>query len=237
VNGDERGGAALRRFHAKVIGALGHDLRTPLGTIVNCAAVLEGDPAPAAEEVRDIADRVRRQAMRVIDVAQLLSDALFLAASPPESATGEANSLLQSILETTNHGIRWVPAPMRPDGPPRVIEVDPRVVGFAAQAWLAVEGIVRPELPRDARLRVERLGERLRIELAFDGRSDLPMAAVPVDEYVRDLGVKIPPTRKFALEIAEALLDCRGGELTLSGRPGRDPALRLEFAQDRRGGR
>jgi len=233
VTGDEVGDAALRRFLAKVGGALGHDLRTPLGTIVNCAAVLEGDPVPADGEIRDLADRVRRQAMRVVDVAQLLSDALLLVASPPMTVTGEAITLLQSIVDETNRGIRLVPAPMQPDDAPRVIEVDPRVVGFAAQAWLAVEGVVRPELPREARLRVERLDEDLRIELAFDGAADLPVAAVPIDEYVRDVGVKIPPARRFALEIALALLECSGGELTLSGKPGRGPALRLKFTQGR----
>jgi len=233
VTGDELGDAALRRFLAKVGGALGHDLRTPLGTIVNCAAVLEGDPVPADGEIRDLADRVRRQAMRVVDVAQLLSDALLLVASPPMTVTGEAITLLQSIVNETNRGIRLVQASMQPDDTPRVIEVDPRVVGFAAQAWLAVEETVRPELPREARLRVERHDGHLRIELAFEGAAGLPVAAVPIDEYVREVGVKIPPARRFALEIALALLDCSGGELTLSGRPGRGPALRLKFTQSR----
>ena len=234
MNGGEPGDAALRRFLAKVVGVLGHDLRTPLGTIVNCAAVLEGDPVPAAGEIRDLADRVRRQAMRVVDVAQLLSDALLLVASPPVTVTGEAIALLQSIVDGTNRGIRLVPTPTPPDDARQVVEVDARVVGFAAQAWLAVEEVVRPELPREARLGVERLDEHLRIELAFDGSAVLPVAALPIDEYVRDVGVKIPPARRFALEIAAALLDCRGGELTLSGKPGRGPALRLELSQDRR---
>jgi len=234
VTGGELGDAALRRLLMKVVGALGHDLRTPLGTIVNCAAVLAGDPVPADGEIRDLADRVRRQARRVVDVAQLLSDALLLVASPPMTVTGEAITLLQSVLDETNRGIRLVPAPMQPDGTPRVIDVDPRVVGFAAQAWLAVEETVRPELPREARLRVERLDEHLRIELAFDGAADLPVAAVPIDEYLRDVGVKIPPARRFALEIAMALLECSGGELTLAGKPGHGPALRLKFTQGRR---
>jgi len=234
VTGGELGDAALRRLLMKVVGALGHDLRTPLGTIVNCAAVLAGDPVPADGEIRDLADRVRRQARRVVDVAQLLSDALLLVASPPVTVTGEAITLLQSVLDETNRGIRLVPAPMQPDGTPRVIDVDPRVVGFAAQAWLAVEETVRPELPREARLRVERLDEHLRIELAFDGAAERPVAAVPIDEYLRDVGVKIPPARRFALEIAMALLECSGGELTLAGKPGHGPALRLEFTQGRR---
>ncbi len=232
--GDEPGGAALRRFLAKVLGALGHDLRTPLGTIVNCAAVLEGDPVPAAEEIHDLAERVRRQAKRVVDVAQLLSDALHLVVSPPETEAGDANTLLQAILDQARGGIQLVSAPPRTDDAPRAIAIDPRVVGFAVQAWLAVEGVVRPELPREAQVRVEHLDQHVRIELAFGGAGDSPDAAVPIDEYLRDVGVKVPPPRRFALEIAAAVLDCKGGALTLSGRPGRDPALRLEFAQGRR---
>lgn len=234
MTGDEPGDAALRRFLAKVVGVLGHDLRTPLGTIVNCAAVLESDPVPAHEEIRDLADRVRRQARRVVDVAQLLSDALLLVASPPMTVTGEATTLLQSIVDETNRGIRLVPTPTQPDETPQVIEFDARVVAFAAQAWLAVEEVVRPELPREARLGVERRDGHVRIELAFDGAADLPVAAVPIDDYVRDVGVKIPPARRFGLEIAVALLDCGGGELTLSGKPGRGPALRLDLSQGRR---
>jgi signal transduction histidine kinase len=234
VTGDDLDDAALRRLLAKVIGALGHDLRTPLGTIVNYASVLEGDPVPAAEEVRDIADRVRLQAKRVVDVAQLLSDALLLVASPPESTTGEAKSLMQAVLDSMNCGIRLVSPPARPEDEPGAVELDPRIVGFAVQAWLAVERIVRPELPREARLRVERLDRHVRLDLEFDGGADLPVAGVPIDDYVRDVGVKIPPARRFALEIAVTLLDCCDGKLTLSGKPGRASALRLELAQGRR---
>lgn len=234
MTGDALGDAALQCLLERVIGALGHDLRTPLGTIVNYASVLEGDPVPAACELRDIAERVRRQAKRVVDVAQLLSDALLLVASPPVSAIGEAKALLQAILDPMNCGIQLVSTPTRLEDDAGAVELDPRIVGFAVQAWLAVERSVRPELPREARLRVERLDRHVRLDLAFDGAAGLPVAAVPIDDYVRDVGVKIPPARRFALEIAVALLDCSGGKLTLSGKPGRASALRLELAQGRR---
>jgi hypothetical protein len=234
VTGDGLGDAALQCLLEKVVGALGHDLRTPLGTIVNYAAVLEGDPVPATCELRDIAERVRRQAKRVVDIAQLLSDALLLVASPPVSVCGEAKSLLQAVLDPMNYRIRLVSSPTPPGVAPGAVELDPRIVGFAVQAWLAVERTVRPELPCEARLRVERLDRHVRLDLAFDGAADLPVAAVPIDDYVRNVDVKIPPARRFALEIAAALLDCSGGKLTLSGKPGRDSALRLELAQGRR---
>jgi len=123
--------AALRRLNERIARGLGHDLRTPLGTIVNCASLLDGDAVPDAAAVRDATARIRRQAGALADASQLLADALRIAAQPPELRAGAPLALLRALADEIGAGVRLREAPARTAAAPAALALDARRVGYA----------------------------------------------------------------------------------------------------------
>jgi hypothetical protein len=222
---------ALRRLLEKIARALGHDLRTPLGTITNCAALLDGDVGSDEAALREVVARIRRQAAAVVDEAQLLSDALKIAAQPGERRAGEPLALLREIASGLGADVRLRdPTPSSPA--PAEIAIDPRLVAFAWRAFFAVERSVRGRLPAEAELRVARAAGGEVVELGFDGAL---AAAPPFVDPTRWVGggdgdaPPIPAVARLALELAGELLALAGGALDAAGAPGRGCVLRLRL--------
>ncbi len=90
-------GEALQAFMRSVRAILGHDLRTPLGTIVNYASILEED-AGLDPGLRELPRRIRGQAMQAAEMLQLLLDATLLASSAPAPIPVDPEALLHSIV-------------------------------------------------------------------------------------------------------------------------------------------
>jgi hypothetical protein len=218
---------ALRRLHERIARGLGHDLRTPLGTIVNCASLLDGGAAPDAATVRDAAARIRRQAGALADATQLLADALRIAALPPELRSGAPLPLLRALAEEIGAGVklREVPAAAAPAS----LALDTRRVGYAWRAFLAIERTARAPLPAEAEVRVARAADGDSIELGFDRE----LAAAP--DWIAPSGwasageARLAPLARLTLEVGGDLLAATGGTLEVAGAPGRGSALRLRL--------
>ncbi len=219
---------ALRTFMEKLRRSFSHEIRTPLGTIVNYASILEEDPNVTVEQVRSLSHRIRRQAMRTAEMLGFFIDAALLASRPLARVRTEPTALLQSVLAEAGSvsSIRT-----REELPrEREVELDPQLVGFAWQAFLALERSSRPELPRDAELAVLRIGGATVLEFSFD----LPEGERPAVEFERfftPLGEGAPPEYRLALTLGSDLLARHGGALELLGSPVAGAGIRLRLPQ------
>lgn len=221
--------AALRRLHERIARALGHDLRTPLGTIVNCAALLDGVGAPGEAGLRDATARIRKQAGALADASQLLADALRIAAQPAELRTGAPLALLRTLAGEIGAGVELQEAPAAKDAAPAELPLDARRVGFAWRAFLAIERTARPQLPAEAQVRVARTADGDSIELGFDGALAAAPAWVAPSGWAGGGEARLTPLARLALEVAAELLAAGGGTLEAAGAPGRGAALRLRL--------
>jgi hypothetical protein len=225
------GDPALRRLLERIARALGHDLRTPLGTITNCAALLEGDVALDESALRETVARIRRQAAAVVEESQLLSDALKIAVQPGERRAGAPVALLREIASGLGADVRLRDPPPASSAPAE-IAIDPRLVAFAWRAFLAVERSVRGRLPAEAELRVARTADGDVIELGFDGALAAAPPFVDPSRWVAGGTGGTPPVAavsRLALELAGELLAHAGGSLDAAGAPGRACVLRLRL--------
>src|SRR5262245_44128836 len=127
---------ALARFLERIRRAFSHDLRTPLGAIVNYAAVLESPQVPSADDLQDLARRIRGNAHRTTRMIQGLASVVDLASRPLRSSGTDLANLASSVLlDAGGLGeVCTLPAGARP-----VADVDAEVLGFAWRAWVAVQ--------------------------------------------------------------------------------------------------
>jgi signal transduction histidine kinase len=220
---------ALRRLHERIARGLGHDLRTPLGTIVNCASLLDGGDAPDAATVRDAAARIRRQASALADASQLLADALRIAAQPPALRSGAPLTLLRALAEEIGAGVRLREAPAGAAAVPAALALDARRVGYAWRTFLAIERTARATLPAEAEVRVARSAADASIELGFDGALAAAPAWVAPPDWARSAESRLAPLARLTLEVGGDLLAATGGTLEVAGAPGRGSALRLRL--------
>ena len=88
----------IARFLERIRNSFSHDLRTPLGSIVNYAAVLEATQGADTEEVRDLGRRIRGNAQRASRMIQLLANATGLASRPYRAVLTDLLALAQSVL-------------------------------------------------------------------------------------------------------------------------------------------
>jgi K+-sensing histidine kinase KdpD len=221
-------GSTLHLFVQRARKALGHDLRTPLGTIVNYASVLEEDPAPEVTNVRELTQRIRGHAMHAAEMLQLLLDALLIAAQAPAPRAIDATALVESIVAEMEGGttLRVEAAPASDEL--HAAEFDPAVVAYAWRAFLDLEKTVFPRLPREARIDRSRDGSHATITLRFGAAA--ATQAVELDPFLRRDGVDVPPPRRLALQLARDLVVARGGTLEMLGRAAGDAGIRLGFA-------
>jgi hypothetical protein len=225
---------ALHRFMERVTRSLGHDLRTPLGTIVNYALLVEQDAPSDADGLRQSAQRIRGQAMHTAEMLQLLLEATLLASRPPAPVPVDAVELLSAIVADFDGGATLDVGSDDGNGVP-LVEVDPAVVGFAWRAYLELEKEVCPFPRRGASVIQERAGDRLQLGLRLGGELDPGKGAVDIDHYV-DGKLPVAAPRRFALALGRDLVAAHCGELQLFGRAGVGSLmlLRLPLAIDAR---
>jgi signal transduction histidine kinase len=232
VDGIDR--AALQTFMKRVRATLGHDLRTPLGTIVNYASVLEEDSGLDEEELRDLPRRIRGLAMQTAEMLQLLLDATLLAASAPAFAPVDPNALLQSIVDDIENALsprKLAPPPANAANDPDLPEIEPEIVAFAWRAFLQIEKSLSLRPLSAARATVERRADRVRLGVTFHSKAENGAAPVDLDAFARGGEVEVPVTNRFALRLSRDLVTARGGELELFGRIGADAAICMSFPQ------
>src|SRR5262245_25889929 len=90
--------AKRRPFLERIRRALAHDLRTPLGTIANYAAILEYPGDAKAEDIQVFAGRIRTSAVRAATMLQHVTEAIVLSERAPRNDEIDPNALLRSIL-------------------------------------------------------------------------------------------------------------------------------------------
>jgi K+-sensing histidine kinase KdpD len=227
--------SALVCFLENTHKAFSHDLRSPIGTIVNYATVLEGTEGPQTEVVRDLSRRIRGNAQRIARMIQTLVSATSLASRSLRSTTTDLAAFARSILaDAGGRGqVRMTTSSREP-----VIGIDSEILGFAWRAFVAVQADARGAPVHAAELEVVRGGEQLQLE--FRCAPDLEQLppqlgadVVPAAELQSFLRLNNGPGRLecgFGLSLAEHLIVCHGGTFSVWGRPGSSAGLRLSMA-------
>lgn len=216
-------------FSTRLRRALSHDLRTPLGTISNYAAILEfqGDSSP--EEMRNFAKRIRTSAQRTAETLRDLADALTLSTRPPRIEDVDPSTLLRSLLAEMSLHARY---PAHGSEPPVLARADPELLNFAWRAFLTTA--TRADAARSLLVDLEVGGHDRSSVSIWIGSPDRPsdeiVDATRFGGLGPDLGSSIAC---IALELAEALVKRRGGVLELWGKPGDTAGLRIRSAPAR----
>lgn len=223
---------SLARFLDRVRSSFSHDLRTPLGTIVNYAAVLESTQGVDAADVRDLGRRIRGNAQRATRMIQLLANATGLASRPLRTATTDLLALAQSIL--TDVGGRGR-VRLAANTTSALVEVDAEVLGFAWRAYNAVEHDSRAKPIDDAELELNRAADALEVELRCGApapnETSLARPVLELPGFLRHNGGPDRLESGLGLQLAQDLVVSLGGELHVWGRPGIRSGLRLRFPQ------
>lgn len=214
----------LGSFLEKVRKALSHDLRTPLGTISNYAAILElqGDAKP--DEIRSFAQRIRSSSVRAANQLGHAADALALVIGEPRLESTDVSALLRRVLDE-HMLLARVPERASAHLPPVVLEA--ALVTFAWRAFLAL----MRERAAGKMLDVDLDGNGDTLELFVGARDAQRGVALDVASFV-DLTPDASPEACFALALAEDLVALRGGKLSLSGNARGSAALVLQLSHD-----
>lgn len=229
-----RGG--LHHLIEQVRAELGHDLRTPLSTIVTCTALLEEDASLAADVRRDLLARIRTQAMQTAEMLQMLLDATLVAAAPSKVEAIEPAALLQSIVDEIEG--EWAPPcddPLHAAGHPAgaTVRLDAAVVGFAWRAFLRVDQVLAARPRSTSAVVVTRRAAGVELDLGFGAPPEPRATTLPLPALPASGARAVPRPHRLALRLAQALVRSRGGNLTLSGVLGDDARMRLDFGRAR----
>jgi signal transduction histidine kinase len=224
-----RSSPALARFLDRVRKAFAHDLRTPLGAIVNYAAVLEAAPGSSVEDVQDLARRIRGNAQRATRMIQVLASAVDLASRPLRASSTDLASLAAALL--SDAGGRGE-VREHPSGARIVADVDAEVLGFAWRAWIAVQADAAGKPVDVAQVRLVAPVGSVVVELSASAGSD-PGSGDRVDlgGYLRHNGGAARLETALGLALAEEVVVLHGGELGVWGRPGDGSGLRVRFPE------
>lgn len=226
MNGMGNGGMTGHEaaFLERIRRALAHDLRTPLGTITNYAAILEyqGDNKPT--DVRLFAGRIRQSAVRAAMMLQHVTDAIVLSGRAPSREAVDVPGLVRSMLSEISVRARY---PAHGEEPPERLPVDGDVLAFAWRAFLSIYAEAAGDALLDLDVEVASDGARYTLDMWIGSRPTPSPAWTGASKYTESVLGSSPPESCFALCLAEDLIRMRGGEMGLSGRPGQGSSLRV----------
>jgi len=229
------GEAPIARFLDRVRAAFSHDLRTPLGSIVNYAAVLESKAGAESEDVRDLGRRIRSNAQRASRMIQLLAGGMGLASRPLRAASTDVVALAQAVLTDTGVQGRARPGASSQD---TLTEVDPEVLGFALRAYAALEHDARGKSPADVDLLVRKESGHVQIDVSTHGPRgaadsttgpNFDAGELELTQFLRHNGGADRLETSLGLKLAQDLLVSLGGDLQVYGRPGLGSGMRLRI--------
>jgi hypothetical protein len=225
-----RGRPVTDPFLERVRRALDHDLRTPLGTIVNYATILESQTEAKSDDVRVFAGRIRSNAVRTAKMLRHVAEALTLSERAPSEHGFDPSGLVRALVSELPLHVRFPARGVEPTDP---ILFDRELLAFSWRAFLAVnsEAGTRHALELDIEVHWSE------IETAIDmwvGTRPAPTPAhVGSSKFAEEALEVVPPESCFALGLAEELVRRRGGDFGLWGQPGRAAGLRIAFAAKR----
>src|SRR5947207_2768873 len=218
-----RGEARSRISHAgdpfleRVRRALDHDLRTPLGTIVNYASILECQTDAKPEDVRIFAARIRSNAVRIAKMLRHVADAVTLSGRLPSDPGVDPSALVRALGAELGLHMRF---PAQGTAPADSIPVDRDLLAFAWRAFLSLNSQAGPKHALDADIDVRQSDGETAIDLWIGSRPTEATARVGSATFAEEDLETVPPESCFALDLAEALIRRRGGDFGLWGRPG-----------------
>lgn len=216
---------ASSRFLQRIRESYSHDLRTPLSTIVNYAAVLESRKGPQAEETRDLGRRIRENALRTARMIQQMAVATELANRTLRPAPTDLAALARSVLVDFGGEGK---VDLAADADSRVVEVDAGILEFAWRAYVGVEtDAARKPLER-VELGVQRVGSEWAIDLRHGQPAPSPGMLDPKSYLLHDTG----PARlecSMVFHLAHDLVVSHGGELSTWGQAGVGSGLRFRL--------
>src|SRR5688572_15828329 len=137
-----------RTFLERTRKALAHDLRTPLGTIVNYAVILESHESANRDEVRAFAGRIRQSATRLATMLQHMTDVTVLANKGPRFSEVEPGSLLRALLDDLDLQGHYPASGNELQG---AVTFDPELLAFVWRSFLSLQN----EVPRTAELNLD----------------------------------------------------------------------------------
>lgn len=213
-------------FLERIRKALAHDLRTPLGTITNYAAILEyqGDSKPT--DVRLFAGRIRQSAVRAAMMLQHVTDAIILAGRAPAKESVDLAALVRSVITETSVRARF---PVHGEEPGERVPVDGDLVAFAWRAFLSINAEAAGDAPLDLDVEVGDDGRMYTLDMWIGSRPSEAPARIGSTKYAESMLGSSAPESCFALGLAEDLIRMRGGDVGLWGRPGQGSNLRLSL--------
>ncbi len=222
----------LVRFLERIRKSFSHDLRTPLGTIVNYAAVLEANEGASAEEVRDLGRRIRANAQRVARMVQLLATATGLAGRPIRNASTDLIVLAKSVLQDAGGAGRVL---MIGDPKKTVADVDAEILGFAWRAFVAVQSDARGQAIGEAQISLRAVGDTIQVDLTC-GADEADVANTSAVQPVLELPAFLRSNNGSArlengmgLALAQDLVMSHGGELRVWGKAGSEAGIRVSL--------
>lgn len=221
--------ARTEEMRSALLGAVSHDLRTPLGAIVGAGSTLRdesGRLAPAQrQELCDTicseAERMERLVANILDMVRLESGGIVPKREwvPLEETVGSALSRLEARL-----GARAVRLDLPPQLP--LLSVDPVLFG---QVFInLIENVIKhggPDAPLEIAARTA--GATLEIEVADRGPG-LPAGA---GEQVFEKFYRGPAVRAggvgLGLAICRGIVHAHGGTITAANREGGGAVFRI----------
>lgn len=222
----------LARFLERIRNSFSHDLRTPLGSIVNYAAILERTQGGDAEEVRDLGRRIRGNAQRASRMVQQLAIATGLASRPSRAVSTDLVALAQAVLaDLGGHGRVRLAA----NTPAALVDVDAEVLGFALRAFAAVEVDARAQSIGDVELAIVPSTDHLLVELRSAHEPAAGTLPAPTDStlelssFLRHNGGADRLETALGLRLAQDLVISLGGDLEVWGRPGVRSGIRVRL--------
>ncbi len=222
----------LARFLERIRSSFSHDLRTPLGAIVNYAAVLEAAPGTDGAEVRDLGRRIRKNALRASRMIQLLASATGLASRPWQFTSTDLVILAQSIMKDIG-GRGHVR--LASNTPAAIVGVDAEILGFAWRAYTSFEQDNCAASVDVAELEFHTEQTELRVELRCLGPTasqsvlDPREPTIELPAFLRHNGGPNRVESAMGLKLAQDLMISLGGDLQVWGKPGVRSGLRLRF--------
>jgi phospho-acceptor domain-containing protein len=228
MNGSSAGAVGHREnaFLERIRRALAHDLRTPLGTITNYAAILEYQEEAKPADVRVFAGRIRQSAVRAAAMLQHLTDAIVLSEREPSLAGFEPVGLVRALISELPVPARFPANGQEPSGR---LPLDSDLLAFTWRAFLVINAEAPGVTGLDVDVEVAHDDGVMLVDMWLGARPTAPPTHSGTSKYIEGGAETTLPESCFALGLAEDLVHMRGGEMSLWGRPGQASNLRLSF--------
>jgi signal transduction histidine kinase len=213
-------------FLQRIRRALAHDLRTPLGTITNYAAILEHQGESKPMDVRLFAARIRQSAVRAAMMLQHVTDAIVLSGRTPSKESVDLAGLVRSLLTETSVRARF---PAHGEEPVERVRIDGELLAFAWRAFLSINAEASGDAMLDLDVEYGSDDGMHTVDIWIGSRPSESPSRTGASRFTETVLGSSAPESCFALGLAEDLIHLRGGEIGLWGHPGQGSNLRVSL--------